>query len=473
MNMLRFALNDRLVEVEASPGLPTLDYLRDEAGLTGVKHACREGDCGSCVVLLGQPENGAMRYRAVTSCLLPIGALDRHHVVTIEGLNRRNLTPFQSALDTEGASQCGFCTPGFVVSFAGFLLAAERWDEQGAIEAVAGNICRCTGYASIVRAMASTLDRIRDRIDPAELRIPALVREDLLPEYFLRVPEMLATLGPAPSNEFPTSSQVVVSGGTDLYVQRPDELVTSDVFVVPPSVEPPIRVDGTHIYLAGAATAEDLKTSGVLKETVGGVERAMLLMGSLPIRHRATIAGNIVNASPIGDMTVILLALDAEIGLIVKDSRRSLPLRDFFLGYKELDLHPGEMVEWVRIATPGVGAVFSFEKISKRTHLDIASVNTAASLRIEDGRIAHACLAAGGVAPIPMQLPQTAEYLCGREPTAETAIAAADVARSEITPISDVRGSADYKRLLLGQLILAHFNVLLGVEEGLVTEATA
>ncbi|MBD3853676.1 MAG: 2Fe-2S iron-sulfur cluster binding domain-containing protein, partial [Acidobacteria bacterium] len=152
--MLRFALNDGLVEVEGRSGLPALDYLRNEAGLTGVKYACREGDCGSCVVLLGQLENGAMRYQAVTSCLLPIGALDRSHVVTVEGLNRRNLTPFQSALDAEGASQCGFCTPGFVVSFAGFLLAAERWDVQVAIEAVAGNICRCTGYASIVRAMA-------------------------------------------------------------------------------------------------------------------------------------------------------------------------------------------------------------------------------------------------------------------------------------------------------------------------------
>ena len=216
-----------------------------------------------------------------------------------------------------------------------------------------------------------------------------------------------------------------------------------------------------------------MKTSEILAETVGNLDSAMSLMGSLPIRHRATIAGNIINASPIGDMTVILLALDAEIGLHSGKARRSLPLHDFFLGYKELDLRPGELVEWVRFQAPGEGALFNFEKVSKRTHLDIASVNTAASLRLDDGRIAYACLAAGGVAPIPMQLPQTADYLCGLEPSAETAIAAADVARSEIAPISDVRGSADYKRLLLGQLILAHFNVLFGVEEGLVTEATA
>jgi len=471
--MLRFALNDGLVETDASPGLPTLDYLRSEAGLTGVKHACREGDCGSCVVLLGRFDDPSVSYQPVTSCLLPLGALDRRHVVTVEGLNRRDLTPFQRALEAEGASQCGFCTPGFVVSFAGFLLAAEAWNEGDATEAVAGNICRCTGYASIVRAMAATLDRIRDRIDPAEPRLAALVREEHLPEYFLRIPEFLAALGPPPSKERPTSSQVVVSGGTDLYVQRPDELVMSDVFVVPPSAEATIRVDDSHIYLAGTATAEDMKTSGVLAETIGGLEYAMSLMGSLPIRHRATIAGNIVNASPIGDMTVILLALDAEIGLLGDHARRSLPLRNFFLAYKELDLQPGELVEWARFAAPGDGALFNFEKVSRRTHLDIASVNTAASLRIDEGRIVHACIAAGGVAPIPKQLPRTADYLCGREPSAETAIAAAALASAEVVPISDVRGSANYKRLLLGQLVLAHFNVLFGIEEGLVAEATA
>jgi len=482
--MLRFVLNDKLAEATASLGLklaeataslglPALDYLRDEARLTGVKHACREGDCGSCVVLLGQLTDGQMRYRPVTSCLLPLGALDRHHVVTVEGLNRRHLTPFQSAIDGEGASQCGFCTPGFVVSFAGFLLGTKEWDVEVAIEAIAGNICRCTGYASIVRAMASTLDGIRDRIDPAEPRIAALVREELLPDYFLRIPDLLVELGPPPPKEHPTSSQVVVSGGTDLYVQRPDELVTMDVFIVPPSSEPPIRVDNGYIYLTGAATAEDMKTSVVLAERVGDLDRAMVLMGSLPIRHQATIAGNIVNASPIGDMTVIFLALDAEIGLIVGKAQRSLPLHDFFLGYKVLDLRPGELVEWVRFQVPGDGALFNFEKVSKRTHLDIASVNTAASLRLDDGRIAHACLAAGGVAPIPMQLPQTADYLFGRKPLAETAIGAAAVACAEVAPISDVRGSADYKRLLLGQLVLAHFNVLFDIEEGLVTEAIA
>jgi xanthine dehydrogenase small subunit len=471
--MLRFALNDGLVETATHPGLPALDYLRDDAGLTGVKYACREGDCGSCVILLGKPTAGSIRYRVVTSCLLPVGALNGHHVVTIEGLNRRVLGPIQNAFADEGASQCGFCTPGFVVAFTGHLLEATRWDEAEAIEAIAGNICRCTGYASIRRSLATVLGQLRKNVDPEEERIPALVREGLLPKYFLRVGDLVADLEVAQPASSPTGSQVVVAGGTDLYVQRPDELPEGDVWVLPVESENPVWQDGDSIYLAATATAEDMKRSQLLEEKVGGIESAMRLMGSLPIRQRATIAGNIVNASPIGDMTIALLALDAEIGLIAGESHRSLPLKEFFLGYKELDLQPGELVEWVRFRTPGSDARFNFEKVSKRTHLDIASVNTAMAVEMRDGRFETVRLSAGGVAPIPTQLRNTGVYLTGRVPDLATALGAAEMARSEVSPISDVRGTADYKRLLLGQLVLAHFNVLFGVESGLLEEASA
>jgi xanthine dehydrogenase small subunit len=471
--MLRFVLNDAEVVVDTHPGLPALDYLRDDARLTGVKHACREGDCGSCVILLGRFSGGAIHYRVVTSCLLPTGALVGHHVVTVEGLNRRLPGPIQNAFAEEGASQCGFCTPGFVVSLTSYLLEATRWDESEAIEAIAGNICRCTGYASIRRSIAIVLDQLRNNIDPAEDRVPALVREGLLPDYFLRVGGLLEGLE-IPQNALKLHApQIVVGGGTDLYVQRPDELPDADVVVLQIETEDPIWCDDHHVYLAGTATAEDMKRSKILEELVGGVESAMRLMGSLPIRQRATIAGNIVNASPIGDMTIAFLALDAEIGLVAGKSRRSLPLKDFFLGYKEIDIRPQELVEWVRFQKPDGETLFNFEKVSKRTHLDIASVNTAMFVTIGGGRIESAHLSAGGVGPIPQQLSKTAEFLVGRLPDAATALGAAEVARAEVTPISDVRGTADYKRLLLGQLILAHFNVLFGLEAGVFEEASA
>lgn len=471
--MQRFALNDGLVQAASPSGLPALDFLRQSAGLTGVKHACREGDCGSCVVLLGELDGPTPRYRVVTSCLIPVGALAGRHVVTVEGLDRRDLGPIQRAFVDEGASQCGFCTPGFVVSLTGFLLETESWGEDLAEEAVAGNICRCTGYASIRRVIRTILEQLRTAVDPAEERIPALVREGYLPEYFLRAGELLAELEPPALPHVRSERQVVVAGGTDLYVQRPDELAEADVFLVQRRTGPPIWADGDHVYLAASATAEDIKVSQILGRTVGGLDRAMALMGSQPIRRMATVGGNLVNASPIGDMTIILLALDAELGLVSGGAHRSLPLRFFFRGYKDLDLQPGELVEWVRFKAERSDSVFSFEKVSKRTHLDIASVNSAISLRLDGNRIAEACVSAGGVAPVPLQLEDTAAYLEGREPTVDTAIGAATRARAEVSPISDVRGSAAYKRLLLGQLLLAHFHVLFGLEDGLEGKASA
>jgi xanthine dehydrogenase small subunit len=471
--MLRFVLNQHRVAVERPPGLAALDYLRRDAGLTGVKHACREGDCGSCAVLLGRPSQAGVRYRVVTSCLLPLGAVDGCHLVTVEGLNDADLTPLQKAFVDRGASQCGFCTPGFVVALTGHMIEAESWRPHDMVEAVAGNICRCTGYTSIVRAIHDLAERLEATVDPDEPRIPALVREGLLPPYFAAVTDLLEDVEPVPAASRPPPEALVVAGGTDLYVQRPEAVENSRVFLVGEPAAPPIWRDGSHVYLAGAATAEDIKRSRLLDESVGGLDRAMELMGSLPIRNRATIAGNLVNASPIGDMTIVLLALDAEMALVQNNRSRTLPLRDFFLAYKTLDLRPGELVAWARFSPDPTSTRFNFEKVSKRTHLDIASVNSAISLHMDGDRIAAARVSAGGVSPIPCRLARTEAFLSGRSPNAETAHGAAAVARGEVAPISDVRGTAEYKRLLLGQLVLAHFNVLFGIESGLMAEVTA
>jgi xanthine dehydrogenase small subunit len=257
-----------------------------------------------------------------------------------------------------------------------------------------------------------------------------------------------------------------VAGGTDLYVQRPADYAHVNVSLVR-APRRGIRAEGSEIVLAGNATAEEMKQSPELADELGDMVRAMDLMGSLPIRERATIAGNLVNASPIGDMTAMLMALDAELELVRGDARRSLPLRRFYLGYKSLDLEPGELVESIRFARrPGLR--FNFEKVSKRTHLDIASVNSAAALVVADGVITAAGLSAGGVAPVPLALEKTEALLIGKTPDAATAWAAARCAASEVSPIDDVRGSAEYKRLLLRQLILAHFHMLFDLGDELV-----
>ncbi|MEE4271086.1 MAG: FAD binding domain-containing protein [Thermoanaerobaculales bacterium] len=464
---VRFVLNTGIVEFDGPTGRALVDVIRQDAGLKGTKHACREGDCGSCVVLVGEVDGDAVHYRPMTSCLMPVAAAAGRHVITVEGLDFGRIGPLQQPFVDEGASQCGFCTPGFLLSFAGHLLTCPDWSVEPAYVSLAGNICRCTGYASIQRAVNRIMDTIEDRIDPAEPRFAALVREGFLPAGLRSARSLVFDLDDEVDDD---GDDRPVAGGTDLYVQRPDDFTRVDVTVVR-SPRGGTRIEGDEIVIAGSATAEHLKRCPILNAELGDMVRPMDLMGSLPIRERATVAGNIVNASPIGDMTMMLLALDAELDLVGDAGRRSLPLRRFYLGYKTMDLKPGELVESIRIRRR-FGRVFNFEKVSKRTHLDIASVNSAAAFEIADGAIVAAGLSAGGVAPVPLALMKTEALLIGRNPDAATAWDAARCAVSEVSPIDDIRGSAAYKRLLLRQLVLAHFHELFDLDEEL-AEGTA
>ncbi len=311
---IHFLLNDRLVKLDVAAGTATLDVVRDRLGLKGTKHACREGDCGACLVLLGElTPSGALHYRALTSCLLPIGEVHGRHLVTVEGLAGAGLGPVQQAIVDQGASQCGFCTPGFVVAMTGLLLNTTRFDLDEALIALAGNLCRCTGYASIRRAVASLLDDLRVEVGEAPDRIAALTAAGVLPTYFTTVPERLGALEASPPES--AADGPLVAGGTDLYVQRLHDLEPATPRLLLRELPPAIRTEDGFVVLTATTTAEDLKRSAVLREVLGDLSPFVDLICSEPIRLRATIGGNIVNASPIGDMTIMLLALDAELVL--------------------------------------------------------------------------------------------------------------------------------------------------------------
>ncbi len=459
--MIRFILNEKEMLTDQPPGMVLLDFIRYQQHLMGTKIGCREGDCGACTVLIGEFVNGKLQYESMTSCLVPLGNIQGKHVVTIEGINFPNeLNPVQQAMADCGATQCGFCTPGFVMSLAGFCLSDKEATAQNAITAVDGNICRCTGYKSIEKAAAKVAALMEGRKET--LATSYVANKKILPEYFSTINSKLQSIT---SNGLQTPNsrlQTPLGGGTDLYVQKHDEMTHADIqFKFDEPGMDLIFEEYANCVIGPSVTVTDLRNSPVINKIFPEFQRYAKLVSSTPIRNMATIAGNFVNASPIGDFTIFFLALDAEIELEDETGSRKLPLRQFYKGYKQLDKKPGETIGLIRFEIPGNNFYFNFEKVSKRTHLDIASVNSAILLSMNGNEIEKAGISAGGVGPIPMYLKKTSEYLKGKKITGETIEGAIETMRTEISPISDARGSKEYKALLLGQLIKAHFETLM------------
>ena len=471
----RFILNDRLVESSAPAGLLLLDFLRLGERLTGTKEGCKEGDCGACAVLIGELAGGAVRYQPVTSCLVPLAEVHGSHVITIEGCNRdAGLTPVQEAVVEHGGAQCGFCTPGIVVSLHGLLLDESRGLALEDVKyALSGHLCRCTGYRSL-KDCAETLDRRlgsrlngtggADGVSGPNLtpRVAVMASAGAVPDYFTTIPERLRDLrGESHAPEPHAEPEVRIAGGTDLYVQHGGEEIRDrrvEVLNRRPALKG-IRVRDGEFRVGALTTFEEFGADQYVIESIPRIRAFNHLIASWQIRNRATLSGNIVNASPIGDFTALLLALDARVVLDDGGSRRSVPLKGFYCGYKQMDLRPGELVAEVAFADPADARV-NFEKVSKRTCLDIASVNSACAIRCIGDTIVDAHVSLGGVAPIPLYLHETSQALRGRSLDQETAWDALRLSQEEIAPIADVRGSAEYKRLLARQLLIAHFVTL-------------
>ncbi|MDF1810816.1 MAG: FAD binding domain-containing protein [Verrucomicrobiales bacterium] len=281
------------------------------------------------------------------------------------------------------------------------------------------------------------------------------MEQGFIPPYFLDVPELLASL---PKQKSPkTGYRGVVGGGTDLYVQRPEKLTRTEVQLVSDKVKlNGIRIKGKNCRIGASSTVTDLLESEDMNRIFPNLKQHLKLVSSTQIRNMGTVAGNLANASPIGDLTVFLLALNASVTLKGKN-KHNLPLREFYLGYKKLNKDPDDIIKSIEFPLPGKATRFNFEKVCKRTHLDIASVNSAIQISETEGRIRSVSLAAGGIGPIPAYLAGTCQFLKGKKLSAKTVKSAAKMLTGEISPISDARGSASYKSLLLRQLFFAHF----------------
>ncbi|MBS1742782.1 MAG: FAD binding domain-containing protein [Bacteroidetes bacterium] len=451
--MVHFILNNEEVSTALPSGMTLLDFIRYRKHLTGTKIGCREGDCGACTILVGEIKKDQLIYTSATSCLMALGNAQGKHIVTIEGINIEGLNAVQQAFSDEAATQCGFCTPGFVVSLTGFCISGNTGYEN-AIHSVNGNICRCTGYKSIERAAHTISNLVAQRNDADRLQFA--VDHKMIPAYFLAIRERIERITVVKSK--PTVTQKRLGGGTDLYVQQHEAMEHSSIeFLFDRKNLNGIKRKGSVCEMGAAVTVADIAASAIFQSHFTSLQKYIALVSSTQIRNMATIAGNFINASPIGDLTIFFLALNAKLELTDGKSHREMALRDLYKGYKLLDKTEQEMIEKISFELPGKNDLFNFEKVSKRTNLDIASVNSAIHLVMDGDEIVSAGIAAGGVGPVPLYLSKSSSYIQGKRISASLIDELVSIAQSEISPISDARGTEKYKRLLLSQLIKAHF----------------
>ena len=463
---VQFLLDGERRQVAAlDPTLTLLDYLRTVEHRCGTKEGCAEGDCGACTVALGEVVGGRIRYRAVNSCIVFLPVIDGKELVTVESLARPggDLHPVQRAMVECHASQCGFCTPGFVMSLFVLLEASEHPDRARIEDSLAGNLCRCTGYRPIVDA-ALAADRCpRDgRFAPDDAaRIAALQglasRDGLALEwqgkrYF--APTSLEALADL-LQLYPEA--VLLAGGTDvgLWVTKQHRHLATVIYTG--NVAELCRMDVTneHFAIGAAVPYADLESPvGADYPDFGALLRRL---GSVQVRNLGTIGGNIANASPIGDTPPLLLALDASLELRCGSELRTLPLDEFFLDYRRTALRKGEFIQRILVPRATKRCQFRAYKVAKRFDQDISALCAAFALVLESGKVSEIRIAFGGMAAVPRRARQAEAAMLGRawnEAAIEAAVAALE---GDFTPLSDLRASAAYRQLVAGNLLRKFF----------------
>lgn len=431
------------------------DFLRYDLGLVGTKVVCAEGDCGSCSVFLGEAREGRMHYRTVTSCIQYVFQLDCAHVITIEGLNTNGrLNPIQEAMARCHGAQCGFCTPGFIVALQAMFESRAPVTEHRARAACVGNLCRCTGYEPIIRAACETdvaqVRRLDEAFPPEQMVAdfsqlasqPLLIRADGK-TFFKPV-----SIDSAAEFKRENPHCTIVAGGTDVGVQMNKGLRNPRAFMGLWGLSELRGIARIGDTLAAGATASLSDLEAACADALPEYARMLNYFGSPPIRNAGTLGGNIANGSPIGDTMPALFVLNAEIELAGISGARRVNINDFYTGYRKTVLADDELITRVFIPLPAADETFKLYKISRRKDLDISAFTAAFWLRRSNGLIVEARVAYGGVGPVILRLRHAEELLRGNTFSEEIFDEAAQAARGEITPISDVRGSSEYRSQL-------------------------
>ena len=467
---LRFILNGKDISLrDVAPDQTLLDWLRLSKLLKGTKEGCAEGDCGACTVLVGRlTPSGGLVYEGVNACIRFMGSLDGCHVVTVEHVAARDgkLHPVQQAMVDYHGSQCGFCTPGFVISLYALWMQTPNPSDQQIETALQGNLCRCTGYEPILRAARAISSYGGTDKDPLLVERDAMIArlKALKDGARVEIGEGKSRfVVPANLDDFAAVLEVsptatVVAGSTDvgLWVTKHMRDISPVVFIAGLDELKSISVAGDTVTIgAGVTYTEALKT---LSDHVPALGPFIERIGGQQVRNMGTIGGNIANGSPIGDTPPALIALDAKLTLRKGTERRTIRLEDYFIAYGKQDRQPGEFVEAVHVPAPAAGEKFAVYKVTKRRDEDITATLGAFRLALSaDGTVTGITIAYGGMAATPKRAFAVEKALIGQKWTEATVEAAMEKYAEDYTPLTDMRATAEYRALVAKNLLLRFY----------------
>lgn len=451
---IEFYLNGKHQSVKGDDVFLSLsDYLRQRAHLKGTKVVCSEGDCGACTVMVCKLD-GEGKYKSINSCIALVALLDNHHIVTIEGL-KVNGEPheIQKAMVENNGAQCGFCSPGFVMSIADMYENKEEITEKLCRNYLTGNLCRCTGYGPIIDAALSVdpkkSKKIKDLYSAlnSESSDKAITVKTNDKEFYAPI-----DLKSAIELKAANPKMRIISSATDIGVQINKDIYEVDKLISLDKIKDfhDVKVTDSEVEIGARVSLEDVEKTYL--DIDNEFARFLHLFASPQIKNFGTLVGNMANGSPIGDTLPYLAVMEAQVEVIGKNGVRRISFNDFYKGYKQLDLTSDEIITKVIVPRRSEDESLRLYKVSNRKDLDISCVNAAISLKMSGETIDDIKIAYGGVGPTVLRLPKLEKEMIGKKFDADSFRNGSHLIKNEITPMSDVRGTSEYRHLVAKNL---------------------